>query len=482
MLCTERKSVSYDCLINARDPSSARWDTIIDILKRIVQQSRAVDVLLSQETIASVVPILPSIPEPFFALIEPFLSAFDSAMVPYDLEPLWQRLVSILVETEDDALLSQVLRVFRVLFFQKITPPLSVQPDLYRKFKQLVIDNNSLVGETRLNAFGFKAGLITLLGIEFLANPPVIDPTAKGFARLLIFADYNDLDKNFANECLRDPHVAHYLSFHLAILEATISFCFADNNDPFSPEEMREIYNLVTNKVSMLSTFLKSEYGVHDETSSTIPEMSPLVYEVLGCLLPWIAKGNVHKQNEQLLYTMTMYANVYQSYDDGDNSMIQALKGLNGLVEYTVDGSAEFLKWKDIWIQGFANILGTLAKEIPFPKSMVEISVEMIHLLRIMAQKQGVVMFQEQQVRQFPREFYKSIDKENWLELNGTVKHEAVVLAVELLLVRANKMDQKLNRIEVRNWKLKLKELQGHTPGEAGNSELDSLILALDQI
>jgi len=63
MHCIER-IIPYHDDSNASDPSSARWDTITGILARIVHQSRAADVLLSQETIASIVAILPCIPAP----------------------------------------------------------------------------------------------------------------------------------------------------------------------------------------------------------------------------------------------------------------------------------------------------------------------------------------------------------------------------------------------------------------------------------
>src|SRR5271156_2926144 len=138
-------------------------------------------------------------------MIHPFLSAFEFAMAPYNLEPLWQHLTCILTETKDDAMLNEVLQIFRDLFRQKEIPPLSVQPDLYRKFKDL--STAPLEGETKLTALGFQAALIRLLGLEFIVNPPIHDPGAKEFAWSLIFSPshYKYLDEGAAGELLRNP-------------------------------------------------------------------------------------------------------------------------------------------------------------------------------------------------------------------------------------------------------------------------------------
>jgi len=53
-----------------------------NILSRIVEQSRAADVFLTPEILSSVISIVPCIPRPFMALLDPILPALEGTSVP----------------------------------------------------------------------------------------------------------------------------------------------------------------------------------------------------------------------------------------------------------------------------------------------------------------------------------------------------------------------------------------------------------------
>jgi len=149
-----------------------------------------------------------------------------------------------------------------------------------------------------------------------------------------------------------------------------------------------------------------------------------------------------------------MYAEIYQRRMT-DKYMATALKGIRGLVEYTTDGSAEFLKYKDVWLPGFEKI-GQLENGLQIQKSLVNLCCEMFHLLAIMLRKQGETIVKKQKVMEFPRQFYRCVSKGDWIEPNARVKCTGALLAAEVLFVLAKVMRHK-DRNMLKKWKLKLK-------------------------
>ena len=268
----------------------------------MVEQSQAADLLFSQETIASVVALCPSIPEPFHALIEPFRGALDSVIAPYDFGPLLEHLNGILQETEDDPMLGEVLDAFTFFFRPNVTPPLSIQPDLYYTFKELL--TGDFAKEVRLKTTPFQAGLLRCLGLEFIANPPVDDPEAGSLTLGIAFANYRDLTKDMAKAFAFLPVVTNYVYYYTSVLQATIQFYVAHPNGPYSSKHVADMRNVVRDRVAKLSAFLKAESGTlptEELTSNNMHsfQMSLVVLEVLECLVPWIANGKAHHQNEK---------------------------------------------------------------------------------------------------------------------------------------------------------------------------------------
>jgi len=478
----------YQLPSNASDPLSPRWETITTILSRMALQSQSADILLSPETVASVVSIVPSAAIPFYFLTLPFLYALEAAIAPFNLDPLLECMSRILMKPEDDDMLIQVLRAFTRFFQQDILPPLSIRRKLYRKFSHLYVmdfDNNA-----RLNAFGFQVAFVKCLGLDFIANPPFEDSQAMGFAVTVIFKlPYGEIDKDFLKPYLRKPDpTREYVRSYSTLLEATIKFCFqAENNRPFSAEETNKLYVVVKRRVEKLLGFLKefdgkTLYGISKSSRSI--EMALIDLEPLECLTTWIAKGNVNQGNEQFLFLIPMYAEVYRSGIAHKSVMARALRGLSVLLEHITEGSAEFLQYEDIWLDGFSDI-EKLVINHPMEKPTSDLIFEIFHLLTILVPKQTKRMIAEPEVLKFPGEFYKLIDNENWLETNARVKHAGAVLVGEILLALAKEMRRRganvlRNWDLLKKWKLKLKELHARTSEEAKRSELTSLILALD--
>jgi len=203
------------------------------------------------------------------------------------------------METKDDAMLREVWRVLGIFFRAKITPPSSMQLEPYHQYEGLFFGK---VDERRLAAFVFQAELIRCLGVEFMANPPVDDPDAKFLFRTFIdFCQGIDFGEHVAYAYLLDPGVTQYAFIYTAIVEAATEFYFADNSGPFSEDEMAELRDFVTNRVETLSQFfykIGPQQPPEKATTTKSLQMSLVVIDPLQCLIPWIAKGNRHKQEE----------------------------------------------------------------------------------------------------------------------------------------------------------------------------------------
>ena len=444
-------------------------------------QREAADVLLDGRTIASIIPILPSIAKPLGMLLDPFIQALPNTTAPYDLTPLLQPVVQILMETTDDEMLSEILDVLRVLLVH-ITPPLSIQRDLYRKFKE--ISNLSLQGQTKANALGFQASLIDRLGLEILITPPIPDPTAKDFTLSMILEACNDLDRDIVAEVDPETEAGNRMSFKLAVLSATIRFYLSDAAKPFTPQESKEIGCVITKAIEVISTFVQTEYDAQKPADSLFPtfsDPSDIVKEAVKCLTSWIIKGDVHGQNDKLLHhMMTIYVALYCG-EGSDDVFQEAVKGITGLVKYTTDGPAEFMKWKELWVGALFNNVGILKKNVPMPESMSGIIHYMFQLMTIMVNHQPEVITKEEGIRDFPMEVYKCFDKDRWIDPNAGVKYDAAILAVRILLALTNENEDDGTKRSLIQWKTKLNDLLIRATDEAQVAELRSLILSLDQ-
>jgi len=484
----KKRIAPYQLRSNTSNPLSPRWETITTILARMAMQSQSSNILLSQDIVASVVSIVPSVAKPFYFLTLPFLCALDDEpMTPFNLDPLLECMSAILMKTEDDFMLIQVLRAFTRFFQRNVIPPLSIRQDIYHKFKDL--DVMDLDKDVRLDAFGFQATFVKCLGLDFIANPPFKDDQAVEFAARVIFElPQAEIDKDFVKPYLRKPDsTGEYIRSYCALLEATIQFYFqAETNRPFSAEEINKIYVVMKRRVEKLLAFLRELDGktlYEISKSSDSVQMSLIDLEPLECLTTWIVKGNSHQRNEQFLFLIPMYTQVYRSGIAHNSVMARALGGVSTLLEYITEGPAEFLQYEDIWLDAFSSI-EMLVIDHPMEKSTGDMIFEIFHLLTILVRKQGKRMIAESAVRKFPGEFYKLIDNENWPEANARVIHAGAVLVGEILLALAKEMRRRganvlKNWDLLKKWKLKLKELHARTSGEDKKSELTSLISAL---
>lgn len=400
-------------------------------------------------------------------------------MAPYDLTPLLEPAVRILMETTDNKMLSELLDVFRA-FIARITPPWPIQRDLYRKFKE--VSTVTLRGKTKINGLAFRAEFIKRFGIKFIIDPPVPDRESKEFALSTILDAYTNLAKDIAAEPDPESEAGGSLSLKLAVIHAAIDFYLTEKQTAFSPNEMKEIGKVVTNSIKELSKFVRARYDAENPPNSKSPsfnQVSPITIEALECLTLWIANGNVHGQNDQFLHMITIYVALYDSYQS-DNVMLQAVRGLSGLVEYTVDGSAEFLKWKNVWLNALRHNIGILEKDIQMPEMMVDLTREAFRLVTIMVYKQAKAVIEDDELKQFPKQFYECVDRRIWITPNTSVKRAGAVLAGEVLLALARENESEAKELLTKS-KEKLNQLLNGTRNEAQRAELSSLILATEQ-
>jgi len=389
-------------------------------------------------------------------------------MDPYDLTPLLKPIVRVLMETTDNAMLDELFDVFRVVM-RNGAPPSAICPDLYRIFKETF--TAPLEGTAKANALGFQAELLKRLGISFLANPPVSDSAAKNFALSIMLELYQDLIQDMTADTEPNTEPERRILLKFAALQATINFCWSTDTKPFTTEELEPVRKLAFTAIGDLSKFVKGKYArqqPHDSNAASFDPDSHVDAEAIQCITTWITKGGIHGQNDGLLYMMTIYGDMYGC--EPDELTLDAIKGIRGLVEFTVDGSAQFLKWKDIWLSALANNLGMIEKNIPMPGTVSQITCEIFRLMTLMVQKHPKAIVKEELVKEFPGELYTCVDKDAWIEPNAEVKRAGAVLAVEVLLVLPKR--RKSSGDLLTKWRAKLADL---LPQE------DPLILAIDQ-
>ena len=365
-------------------------------------------------------------------------------------------------------MLSELFNVFRALL-RYVAPPSAICPDLYRIFKETF--TAPLEGTAKANAIGFQAELLKCLGISFLASPPVSDSAAKEFALSTMLEQYKDLIQDITADPEHDTEPERRILIKLATLQVTINFCWSTNTKPFTSKELEPVRKLAFNAIGHLSKFVKGKFARQQPRDSNAPSFdsdSHIDAEVIQCITAWITKGGIHGQNDVLLFMMTIYGDMYGRIPD--KLTLDAAEGIRSLVEFTVDGSAQCLKWKDLWLSALANNLSIIEKDIPMPGTVSQVACEIFRIMTIMVQKHPAAIVKQQLVKEFPGEWYTYVDKGAWIEPNAELKRTGAVLAAEVLLVLVGR--KKNYRDLLTKWRGKLSDL---LPQE------DPLILAIDQ-
>jgi hypothetical protein len=483
-LFTERNAPPA-ALTEFSDPSSKRWDTIVGVLQRVVEKSGPADILLSHESIAAVVALLPPQIKPLHGLLDSLLFATRHATPGYDLEPILKPLVANLMTTSDKSMRSELLD-FSVGLFREVMPPLSTQPDLYRKLRELAMSD--LDEDTRTDVFCLQGSLIKKVGPDFLFNPPVCDVDSKKFALAFVHQIGDVLPGDLGSLTPKtDDKTKRRVAAQIDIIGEATTFLLEHNGDvtiageALTPAETVAVQSKISDTINLLATFLQLQYNTHGTQDGNRPLLvdgvDDVVCAAVGAVAAWLVKGGFNGSNENYLKLFTVFFALC-CHPTAHELMFSVIRGLRGIVEFTQTGVEEYMKWKDVWMIIFGDVLDITSFNELMPEPVAAMSAEMCATASVMIHKRPSLI-KEDAVRKFPKALYERI---GWKELREPSRHAkaaASILAVEILLKIAEEKGSKENKGLHRKWRSRLIELVDLTRDENQKARLQSMILVM---
>jgi len=423
------------------------------------------------------------------------LSLIGTALDHIPASPLTLRILKLVSQqfatTKNQQLATILLTFFISQFARSPPPPKDIHTPLYLGLRTLMLSN--IDESARTNTLILLSLLLSHLGPDFLFSPsPNIGIKPKPFILLTIriasvgvqtgyshlTPQTKDLEKQRLVACIDILHVT------VAWLLSCADDAPRIGEDVLTPEETLLLQGSMSAAFSQVSGFLRSRYDqlklvlVEDGAVEGDDSIEPLVRSAIKFIGGWLGEGGgINDAETENLGLLEPLLAVCQNGDV--QATTWAMRGIKGILQYTVDGSTELLSHKHDLVKLLAAVSSTLESRETPREEMLMIR-EISAVFRIMVEEQPSLLT-EKEIRQFPTTIIDSLSSERVDENTWDARTDGALLGLEILL-KVAQTEGTFDRRVLQKWRATVRLLVRVQQSQDMGQDLEFLSSALEKM